>query len=150
MENNAKSPGNPEFTLKGKIEYELKFGDKGIELIWNDQNNPAKLIALLISHEVAKGAKANFQENYEAIKNNKHLLDRFSWTSKTVMGLDIFIGSFIDLVIQENTLPIITNGVAESAGLTATDTTQKTDSPNTLTGNEPISTITLQNPVEDE
>lgn len=149
MENNAKSPGNPEFTLKGKIEYELKFGDKGIELIY-DQNNPAKLIALLISQQVAENAKANLNEHLPFNKGDKKFVDRLNWAGKTVTGLDIFIGSFIDLVIQENTLPIITNGVAESAGLSGTDTTQKTDDPNTLTGNEPISTITLQNPVEDE
>lgn len=142
MENNAKSPGNPEFTLKGKIEYELKFGDKGIELIWNDQNNPAKLIALLISQEVAENAKANLNEHLPFNKGDKKFVDRLNWAGKTVTGLDIFIGSFIDLVIQENTLPIITNGVAKSAGLSGTDTTQKTDNPSTLTGGN--DTITLQ------
>lgn len=124
------SKSNPTFTLKGSINYELKFGDKGIELVWNDKTNPARLVSLLISHEVARGAKANFTENYDMVKKDKRLLDRFSWTSKTVMGLDMFVGSFIDAVIEENTLPIITNPGETQSG-----------------GND---TFTLQNPVVDE
>lgn len=127
---------NPNFTLTGSINYELKFGDKGIELVWNDKTNPSKLVSLIISHEVAKNAKANFDDNYDAVKRDKKLLDRYGWTAKTVTGLNIFVGSFIEAVIEENTLPIIT---AESAG---TDTTQKTDNPSTLT--EGNNTITLQ------
>lgn len=125
---------NPEFTLTGTINYELKFTDKGVHLTWNDQTNPARLVSLLISQQVAENAKANFMDNYDTIKKDKKLLDRFGWASKTITGLDVFVGSFIDAVIEENTLPIITSGMnAESAGLTATDITQKTDNPNTLT-----------------
>lgn len=143
MTENSKSPGsNPTFTLTGTINYELKFGDKGIELIWNDKTNPARLVSLLISHEVAGNAQANFKDNYDTIKHDKKLLDRFGWASKTVTGLDIFVGSFIDVVIEENTLPIITN----SGEITENSNSQTGENIQEI---KLESTTTIQNEVKD-
>lgn len=96
---------NPEFTLTGTINYELKFGDKGVHLTWNDQTNPAKLVSLLISHELAENAKANFNANMEAIKNDKVMMDRLNWAGKTAKGLEVFISPFLSLVVDENIFP---------------------------------------------
>lgn len=129
MEEN-KSAGNPTFNLKSTIEYELKFTDKGIELVWSTQNNASKLVALLISQDVAQNAKENINNHIKFLESQtvnlsekanpktklsvlkqepdyKKMMDRLNWTGKTVTGLDIFVGSFIEAVVEENTLPLI-------------------------------------------
>lgn len=112
MENKTESAGS-NMILKGTISWQLTFGDKGLELTYGPQDTPVKLLALLISHEVAQNAKANLNAHYEAIKHDKKMIDRLNWAGKTITGLDIFIQSFMQAVAEETKPPITAQQVTD-------------------------------------
>lgn len=116
MENNenTKSAGTETvqelkgFKINASINFELKFGEQGVEMTYEPKTSANALVALLISHELATNAKNNMNANIELIKNDKQIMDRLNWAGKTIKGLDVFIHPFMQQVIEENTMPNLT------------------------------------------
>ncbi len=135
MENNETEIGGKDpikgFKITASINFEIKFAEQGIEMSYEPKTTANHLIALLIAHDVARNAKANFNANMEVIKHDPKMMDRLNWAGKTITGLDIFIDSFSQAVIDENTIPEMVP--AEIETLTKTDSGTTTTITGTVT-----------------
>jgi hypothetical protein len=91
------------FKINASINYEIKFGENGLEMTYEPKTDANKLFALLISHDVAMNAKANFNENIHVVKQDKMLVDRLNKLGQTINGIEILIDSFTQALIEANT-----------------------------------------------
>lgn len=107
MENteNTESAGTvleQEFTLKGQVEYEIKFTKEGLELTYSPKSDITRLLALLIAQEASEDAKSNLQAFCKGNPKNKWALDRLDWAGRTAKGTKILADSYIEIVIHDN------------------------------------------------
>lgn len=91
------------FKINASVNYEIKFGEQGIEMTYEPKADANKLFALLISHDVAQNAKDNFNANIAVVKQDKVLTDRLNKLGQTIKGLEILISSFSQALIEANT-----------------------------------------------
>lgn len=102
MENNENNELKG-FKINASVNYEIKFGENGLEMSYEPKTDANKLFALLISHDVAQNAKDNFNANIAVVKQDKVLMDRLNKLGQTIKGLEILISSFSQALIEANT-----------------------------------------------
>lgn len=137
------------FKINASVNFEIKFGEAGLEMSYEPKTDANKLFALLISHDVAQNAKDNFNANIAVVKQDKVLTDRLNKLGQTIKGLEIMISYFSQALIESNTQEPIEDVKARQAAELIKKVEAKIESGEIVPAEIKLDT-TVQNPVKDE
>lgn len=146
----GKEPEIKGFKINASINYEIKFGEQGLEMTYEPKTDANKLFAILIAHDVAQNAKDNFNANIQVVKHDKVLTDRLNKLGQTIKGLEILISSFSQALIEANTKEPIEDVKARQAAELIKNAEAKIESGEIVPAEIKLESITtIQNPVKD-